>query len=178
MIKQQYSVSATDSAAHEQHKQNTNTSLLAQAFTCMRRSAPLREPSWYIQQLSMSQPGWPSPMFFPKVSKVCRLPTTERPHPRCPCHSSSYWKGSNQEPQHPAPNLNTLRILSAPHLRLNLAPACTAMAGICMQTAFQAPAQLSSTAAAQKAQCQSFAPCQSLPMSPPATHKNLLLLHS
>lgn len=172
MIKQQHSIKCpTESMVHEQNKLNINTPLLAQASNCTRRSAPLRESSWCIQQPSMSQPGWPSPWFFRKVSKVS-LPTIEKPHPRCPCHSSSCWKGSSQKPQRPALSLITLRIQSALHLRLSQAPSCTAaMAGICMQAAFQPPTHLSSIAAAQEA------PCQSLPMSPTATYRNLLLLH-
>lgn len=115
MVKQQHSIKCPKDSAH---KLNINTCVLAQASNCTRHSAPLRESSWCIHQPSMSQPGWPSPLFFPKVSKACGLPTTERPHPRCPCHSSSSWKGSSQEPQPPALNLNTLKMQSALHLRL------------------------------------------------------------
>lgn len=146
--------------------QHDFTSLLAQASNSMRRSAHSRGPSSYIWQPNTSLPGWPNPWSFPKTSIACKHspPSTIWPHPRCLCHSSSCWTGSNQERLPPPLNLSTVRLQSAAHL-LKLPPSCTAPKGICkcMQTAPQPPAQQSSTAAAQKVQWQP------LPASPLAT---------
>ena len=136
----QPSAQTTEFLVHEQNRQKIHTCLLPQALNCMRRSTSLRGPSLSIRQPSVSQPGWPNPLLVPncKGSIVCSLLTTEKPHPRCQRCSISCWRDSNQEPQPPPLDPNTVRTQSPLHLLLNLPQNCTAaLLGMCMQAAYR-----------------------------------------